>query len=261
MIANYHTHTHRCHHATGTEEEYVLQSINNGIKILGFSEHAPFIFPDGYESMHRLPMAEVKEYFNTLSALREKYKDKLEMHIGFEMEYFPPHFDEMFGIAKSVGAEYLILGQHFLGNEHPNGRSVLMDGNNEQDLIEYVDCVISAIKTEKFLYVAHPDIFKFDGDYEIYYREMKRLCLAAKEHNTPLEINFLGIFDNRIYPADKFWKIAKEVGVDVVFGCDAHCTKNAFNPDVYKKALDFAKKHNISVLEKLDIEKRNIQGL
>ena len=36
MIANYHTHTPRCNHAVGSEEEYVQQALKAGIKILGF---------------------------------------------------------------------------------------------------------------------------------------------------------------------------------------------------------------------------------
>ena len=41
MTENYHTHTARCRHATGTEEEYVLAAIDRGLKILGFSDHTP----------------------------------------------------------------------------------------------------------------------------------------------------------------------------------------------------------------------------
>ena len=38
---NLHTHTTRCFHAVGSDEEYVLAAIKNGIKILGFSDHCP----------------------------------------------------------------------------------------------------------------------------------------------------------------------------------------------------------------------------
>ena len=31
MIANYHTHTPRCNHAVGTEEEYVQAAIQRGL--------------------------------------------------------------------------------------------------------------------------------------------------------------------------------------------------------------------------------------
>ena len=45
MIANYHTHTTRCNHATGTEEEYVQSALERGLEILGFSYHTPYTFP------------------------------------------------------------------------------------------------------------------------------------------------------------------------------------------------------------------------
>ena len=50
MIANYHTHTWRCRHADGTEREYVERAIEGGLKILGFSDHSPYPFPEGYDS-------------------------------------------------------------------------------------------------------------------------------------------------------------------------------------------------------------------
>lgn len=45
MFANYHTHTSRCQHATGEEKAYVEQAIQNGMKILGFSDHCRGSFP------------------------------------------------------------------------------------------------------------------------------------------------------------------------------------------------------------------------
>ena len=39
MLANYHTHTSRCRHATGTDEEYIQKAIAEGVKILGFSDN------------------------------------------------------------------------------------------------------------------------------------------------------------------------------------------------------------------------------
>ncbi|MFR5796189.1 MAG: PHP domain-containing protein [Christensenellales bacterium] len=42
MKANYHTHTARCGHATGTDEDYVLAAIEQGFDELGFSDHVPW---------------------------------------------------------------------------------------------------------------------------------------------------------------------------------------------------------------------------
>ena len=38
MKTNYHTHTTRCVHATGSDEDYVLSAIKGGYQELGFSD-------------------------------------------------------------------------------------------------------------------------------------------------------------------------------------------------------------------------------
>ena len=40
---NYHTHTKRCGHAIGEDEEYVINAIEAGLTDLGFSDHCPYI--------------------------------------------------------------------------------------------------------------------------------------------------------------------------------------------------------------------------
>ena len=44
MLYNYHTHTARCNHASGTDREYVEKAIEAGYKTLGISDHAPYLF-------------------------------------------------------------------------------------------------------------------------------------------------------------------------------------------------------------------------
>ena len=84
MTYNYHTHTRRCGHAKGTEEEYVLRAIQGGIRYMGFSDHMPLLCDDGYESRYRVPMAEAKDYIADIIALREKYRDVIDIKVGFE---------------------------------------------------------------------------------------------------------------------------------------------------------------------------------
>ena len=61
MIANYHTHTPRCRHAQGTEEEYAQAAVNAGMEILGFSDHTPYWFPGDYYSHLRMYPNELAE--------------------------------------------------------------------------------------------------------------------------------------------------------------------------------------------------------
>ena len=256
MQVNLHTHTFRCRHATGTPEEYILRAVENGIKVLGFSEHAPYLFPNGFQSTYRLRVEKAKEYFTELNALREKYKDKLTIYIGFEMEYYPLYFADMLKTAKELGAEYLILGQHAIKNEYPIGK--YKTGQYEttaEELTEYVDCVVEGIKSGVFTYVCHPDNISSICDIQHYNAEMTRLCETAKQYDIPLEINFYGIRDHRRYPDERFWEIAGRVGNKVVYGFDSHDTPAAYDGDSIEVADELVRKYGLNLVGNPEIVK------
>ena len=95
MDYNLHTHTTRCHHAEDECEKYVLKAIESGYKTLGFSEHIPLILPNGSESLYRMCDSEAQSYADEINALKEKYKDVIDIKLGFETEYYPEYFDSM----------------------------------------------------------------------------------------------------------------------------------------------------------------------
>ena len=115
-------------------------------------------------------------------------------------------------------------------------------------LSEYVDCVVAGIESGVFTYVAHPDIYRFLGNEDFYKKEMRRICLAAKKTNTPLEINFLGIRQKRDYPREAFWQIVGEVGAPVTFGMDAHTPEDAGDTASLSTAMNLVKKYNLNYI-------------
>lgn len=238
MTVNLHTHTARCGHATGGDREYVENAVKGGLTHLGFSDHMPFVFPDGKESSFRIPMNRAADYVESLQSLREEYRGKIQIHIGFEMEYYPLYFQEMLRLANDLGAEYLLLAQHYVKNEWPNGSNHMVYRNSsEEELILYADTILEAMDTGVFTYLAHPDLFFFTGENTaLYDRQMRRICQGAAARNFPLEINLLGIRDHRHYPNHHFWEIAAEEGCQVVFGCDAHEAQIVTDPDSYAVA-------------------------
>ena len=248
MDYNYHTHTFRCGHAAGTPEEYVLWAIEHGVRYMGFSEHAPFRFPNGFESDYRLPVDEIAEYIAELKQLREKYKDQIQLKIGFEMEYYPAFFSQMLKTAADCGGEYLILGQHYPENELSDPNHSAKSSDSEARLCSYVSCVLEGMKSGFFSYVAHPDVFRFTGDTKLYDREMRKICVASRELNIPLEINFLGVREGRHYPNPVFWKMAGEEEAPVTFGCDAHDIRSAFDADSLKKAQEMVEKYGLNYI-------------
>ena len=62
MRTNYHTHTTRCLHATGSDEEFVLSAIKGGYQELGFSDHTPWKYHTNYISDIRMTPEELPDY-------------------------------------------------------------------------------------------------------------------------------------------------------------------------------------------------------
>ncbi len=251
--ANYHTHTHRCHHASGTEREYIEKAIRLGITDFGFADHVPYIFPDkSYIDGAKMSMDDAPEYFNTLLKLKEEYRDKINIYIGFEAEYYESCFEQTLNELLKYPLDYLILGQHRIGDW--NTKIVFEKNTDENDLKRYVDTVISAISTGKFSYIAHPDVINFQGDSTIYEKQMHRLCVAAKHQNIPLEINLLGATTNRHYPSERFFRIAGEVGNNVIIGRDAHSPDMLYNEQGMEKCLEIIDKFSLNLISKLNLK-------
>ncbi len=247
MIANYHTHTYRCHHATGTEKEYIETAIKGGIKYMGFSDHIPCVNLDGNELSYRVSMDDRFAYAKSVSDLKEKYKDVIDIKLGYEAEYCPLLFDRMLEVCRETGAEYLILGQHFIGNEDKKENFSARASDSEEKLKAYVEQVSEGMRTGYFSYVAHPDVVKFTGDREIYLKHMRKICEVSLETGVPLELNFLGIRDGRNYPDRDFWKMVGESGCEVVYGIDAHDKDSAYDGRSFQKAEEMRKKYGLKV--------------
>ena len=244
LVYNYHTHTSRCGHANGLDEEYVLSAIKSGIKYLGFSDH--IILPEGYVQPGIRGNPELLEdYLTSLSKLKEKYKDKVDILIGFEAEYYP----QMINYYKELlngRIDYLILGQHCYLKDDEFTWYFHKDSPIE-DIRKYVDDVIEGLKTGLFTYLAHPDLFmhsQYEWNEELE-KESRRLLKTCAELNIPVELNVCGMrrphYDaiHYSYPNIHFYQLIKEYNLKVVLGIDAHNPKH-FNQEEIEYAYSFA---------------------
>ena len=252
MIANFHTHTPRCRHAVGTEEEYVRCALEAGMQTLGFSDHAPYPFPAGYYSTFRMYPDELPDYVAAVETVRRRYGHQIAIPMGVEAEYYPKFFRDMVSMMRDHGIEYMLLGQHMLYDEM-EGISTAPATADAALLRQYCNQTIDAIYTGLFTYFAHPDIMNFAGDPAIYRQEMGRLCRAAKACDLPLEINLLGLSLGRQYPNEAFWRIAAEEGCKVVLGVDAHKPEALLDPVPEQKAKELASRFGLELQETVQL--------
>ena len=240
MLANYHTHTKRCHHAFGDEREYIEAAIKHGFQILGFSDHAPQPYPEGFHSGIRMNMSDLADYTETLVRLRDEYKSQIQILIGYEVEYSHRFFEPLLTELRKYPLDYLILGQHFVPDE-VYGFYVGAETSSEDRIRDYVEETIEGMRTGLFSCLAHPDLLNFTGRDDVYLEYMEMLVDEAIRLDMPLEVNLYGYVDGRNYPCDKFFRMAAARGAKFVLGCDAHTPKLITQPEKvrgFKKFLD-----------------------
>lgn len=247
MLYNYHTHTARCGHAEGTDREYVEKAIQSGLKTLGFSDHAPYLFENGYYSGFRMPVRQLEDYAESVRALQKEYAADIRILLGFELEYYPAYYAKTRAWLQSVQPDFCIMGQHFEKNEQdayyaPN----LPDA---QAFSDYITQILEGLATGDFLYLAHPDLAGYRYGDEVVRREYRRLCEGAKKLRIPLEINLLGLRTKRRYPDERFFAIAAEVGNEIVVGADAHAPQDVFDLPSEQTARAWAQKLGLRLIE------------
>lgn len=254
MYANYHTHTFRCNHARGSEREYIETAISRGLSVLGFSDHVPYPFPNGYESGFRVPLALMEDYITTLESLKREYADQIEIHIGFEAEYYPAYHADLVAYLEPYPYEYLIMGQHFIKNEIDAG--FYCGGRLEKDVAwEYAKQVVEGLRTGDFTYLAHPDLPSNTERGQQYKAAMEWLCREALALGIPLELNFLGLADGRAYPCRDFWEIVGKTGNSVIFGCDAHDPHAVANPQTIELAQSWVNAYDLKVIDRVQLHR------
>ena len=205
---NLHTHTYRCHHAKGTDEEYVIKAIENGYDLIGFPTMHRIFFQTVMSAVSECFRVTHKNYADSIKELREKYKGKIDIKLGFELEYYPRLIDREIEFLKSLDYDYLILGQHYVDNEYED-YAIYSDSPTKSPAVldKYISQVILGAKSGLFTYIAHPDLINFNGDNKLYIQKMTYMANELKKLDIPLEFNFLGYTDKRNYPNNDFWQI------------------------------------------------------
>lgn len=234
MKVNLHTHTARCGHACGTDEEYVIAAIEAGFTTLGFSDHTPFPYENGYVNGTKMLPEELDGYIASVLSLKEKYRNQIQILLGLECESVPRFFPYLRQISKDM--DYLILGNHA---DWSVGEVYAGNLKTPEQLEHYVRTAVEGMESGLFLYLAHPDLML--GGYPVFDDAAKQLsrqlCREANRLKMPIEYNLYGLFKGPKpgclgYPCDFFWEIAAEENVRTVIGVDAHQPDNLTNCDI-----------------------------
>jgi histidinol-phosphatase (PHP family) len=264
LKTNYHTHTTFCDGKAGPEE-MAVSAIENGFDILGFSAHAMYPLADGWH----MSLERYAEYTETIAALKVKYRDKIEILIGYEVDFLPPLCVPDKKKFSALGAEYIIGSVHYITNkdnaafpadyfivdgkeeEVTHGIETVFGGDGKKAVQAYFAAEREMLKHGGFDIAGHLDVIRkrngvlrfFDESEDWYKRELEATAEAAGASGVIVEINPGGIARGAIddtYPSADFLNALYKNAVPVMINSDAHrCEHLDVGFDLAKKrALD-----------------------
>lgn len=255
MQTNYHSHCHFCDGAL-SPEDYIFSAIRKGFTSLGFSSHAPVHFFTTWNMRsERLP-----EYLRYIAEVKEKYRDKIQIYLGLETDYYPGCKDYR-GLP---GLDYTIGSIHFIHDdktdrympmdgsveEFTETRDAVFDGNIQALVEAYYELIVAMVETQKPDIVGHLDILKknntgnrFFDESASWYRDIVIKTLETiKKHDCIIEINTGGIargYTTEVYPSRWILKLMREMDIPTVINSDTH------HPDqidfFFRQATELAK--------------------
>ncbi len=226
MLADYHLHTFLCGHASGTPEEYVRRAQELGLPEIGFADHAPLPF-EGAEG-YRMGPEKVPEYAAAVRRCREAFPG-LPIRFGIEADYHPSAVDYVTDFLKANDFDYVIGSIHYIngwGFDDPLQKHHFENRDINEVYACYYDLVARLAATGLYDILGHADVVKKYGHRPS--RDISDLERAALEAvaraGMALDVNTSGLRRTvaEIYPSLRILRTAREMGIGIVFGSDAH---------------------------------------
>jgi histidinol-phosphatase (PHP family) len=221
----------------------VLSAIEKGFEAIGFSSHS--MLPSN-RCDWCLTASKIVKYREEIISLREKYKDKIKVHLGVEADFIPdtayPSYEEYADLAP----EYIIGSVHFVAAE--SGALVAVDntpeelfkgikdsfgGSAEKFIKAYYSSVRQMVGSYDFDIIGHVDLVRkfnskhpyFDESSAWYLDEIAKTADVIVSSGKLVEINTGAIsrgWMNDVYPSLQFRKMLAERGVKFILSSDSH---------------------------------------
>ena len=240
MIVDLHNHTTLCNHADGSIIEYIEEAIKQNTKYFGFSDHAPMNF----DKQYRMSFSQMKEYEKNILNLKDLYKDKIDILLGYEVDYIDGYLDKR---VLEADVDYLIGSVHFIdkwGFDNPEFIGRYDDEDIDEIWQKYFNEIKKMADTKLFDIVGHLDlikVFKFLPNKDII-EIAKDALKAIKDADMVLELNVAGYRKpiNEAYPSKPLLTEAFKLEIPITFGSDAHQPSQVglFNNKIVKLAKD-----------------------
>ena len=229
-MIDYHVHTALCNHADGSMQEYVERACEKGLSEICFLDHLT-LHPGGAHLSMR--PADLPFYFYSARDLADRYKVRISVKAGLEVDYDPAYADQIRSIIAPFDFDIIGGSVHFiedtnLVSRHKGDDRALL--GIEESSRRYLDKLSAMIDADLVDVICHIDIFKKFGERPGAWikTEMTAILEKIARKNLAVELNASGW----VHPAEEPYPdlhILREcgiLGIPVTLGSDAHSPKD-----------------------------------
>lgn len=230
MLIDYHLHTCRCGHATGSMADYLKAARNKGLVEVGFADHLPLYFlpPEKRDPGLAMPLGDLREYVTEVLALQQNNFD-LKIKLGIEADYIQGMETYLPLLLYRLPLDFVTGSIHFLdgwGFDNPKEIDKYENLDLDRSWKRYFYLLRKAALSNLFDIIAHPDLikkfgFKPEGDF---HQEYEQTAHVFQKAGVCIEVNPAGLRApvREIYPAQEFLSYCHYYKVPVTLGSDAH---------------------------------------
>ena len=216
-----------------TPEEIVLSAIEKGMSKVGISDHSYTLFDESY----CINKEKISEYISTVNALKEKYKNDIEILLGIEQDYYSESSTEVYDyIIGSV--HYIKVSDEYIPVDESsdillNAVEMHFNGNIYSLIEEYYNTVADVINKTNANIIGHFDLITkfnennkmFDETNERYINAYKKAADALLDSKALFEINTGAIsrgYRTIPYPSNDIYAYLKKNGAKFILSSDSH---------------------------------------
>lgn len=231
--SDFHLHSHFSGDCSIPMEDMIRSGIEKGLSSMCFTEHNDFDFPYAGDMAPDSFILDVDSYFHELSALREKYGNKIKILSGVEIGVQECCLEQNLLLAKSHDFDFIIASSHLCMGEDPYYPSFFEGKAVEKCYLSYFEEMLANIRAfQSFDVYGHLDYiaryapkdavsFRY-GDYRNLIDEILKTLI---ENGRGIECNTSGLRKplNATNPGAEILKRYKELGGEIItVGSDAH---------------------------------------
>lgn len=239
---NYHSHTN---YSDGSHapEVFITQALSHGLLAYGISDHGPNpLIPKG-----NVTEEQIKDYVEHIRQLQDKYKGRIQIYCGLEVDYVPGYMSVQHECIQQAGLDYTVGSVHHIDLFSDNtlfgfegshvkfsrGLRELFEDNIQRLLERYFELIRLMVQEACPTIVAHLDRIKRNNMYQPFFTEkedwyrkaVEDTIAVIAESNAIVEINTKSFYKKYTTDPDPSLWIAElllEHNIPIHLSSDTH---------------------------------------